>query len=73
MNQIWTPMEEQFIRENADKLTDKAGAVKLTGLTGRTVSVYAWRKKRQKMGLTKAPGRGVCRVVTPFELSRKGR
>ncbi len=63
MNQIWTPMEEQFIRENADKVTDEVGAAQLSNIIGRHISVYAWRKKRQKMGMTKAPGRGVCRVI----------
>lgn len=63
MNQIWTPMEEQFIKENADKVTDEVGAAQLSEIVGRPISVYAWRKKRQKMGLTKAPGRGVCKVI----------
>ncbi len=63
MNQIWTPMEEQFIKENADKVTDEIGAAQLSEIVGRLISVYAWRKKRQKLGLTKAPGRGVCKLV----------
>ena len=63
MNQVWTPLEEQFIRENADKVTDEVGAAQLSEIVARPISVYAWRKKRQKMGLTKAPGRGVCRVI----------
>ncbi len=63
MNQIWTPIEEQFIKENADKVTDEVGAAQLSEIVRRPISVYAWRKKRQKMGLTKAPGRGVCRVI----------
>lgn len=63
MNQIWTAIEEQFVRENAGKLTDKKGAEMLSEQTGRRISVYAWRKKRQKMGLVKAPGRGICRLA----------
>ncbi len=65
MNQIWTHLEEQFIRENAGRLTDEVGAAQLSVIVGRNISVYAWRKKRQNMGLIKAPGRGVCKLVTP--------
>ena len=62
MNQVWTILEEQFIRENAGQVSDVLGAAQLSKLTGRQISVYAWRKKRQKMGLKKAPGRGVCKL-----------
>jgi len=63
MNQIWSPIEEQFIRDNADIVTDEVGAAQLSAIVGRPISIYAWRKKRQKMGLHKAPGRGVCKVL----------
>jgi len=67
MNQVWTEMEEQFIRENANKVTDEVGCAQLSEIVGRPISVYAWRKKRQKMGMRKAPGRGVCRILRPNE------
>jgi hypothetical protein len=65
MNKVWTPTEEQFIQENADKVTDKEGAQRLSAIVGRQISIYAWRKKRQKLGLTKEPGRSVCKLVRP--------
>ena len=63
MNIVWNSFEEQFIRDNAHKLTDKAGALALSKITGRLISTYAWRKKRQKIGLRKAHGRGICKLV----------
>lgn len=63
MNKIWTDTEIAFVKANASKLTDVQGAAKLSELLGRSVSVHAWRKQRQKMGLRKQPGRGVCKLV----------
>jgi hypothetical protein len=62
MNQVWSEGERNFIRENAGHLTDKQGAAKLSRLVGRNITVNAWRKQRQKMGISKKPGRGVCKV-----------
>lgn len=62
MNQVWTEAEKQFIRDSAETLTDEAGAVELSKVCGRIVTVNAWRKQRQKMGIKKNPGRGVCSV-----------
>ncbi len=63
MNQVWTKSEEQFVRENSATMTDKVGAEQLSTMSGRQVSIYAWRKKRQSLGLVKAPGRGVCAMA----------
>lgn len=63
MNEVWNTFEEDFIRQNADTMTDKNGAAKLSEIVGRIVTVYSWRKKRQKLGLRKAPGRGVCKLA----------
>lgn len=62
VNKIWSVVEEQFVAANAGVLTDAAGAEKLSDITGRDITVYAWRKKRQKLGIAKAPGRGVCKL-----------
>tara|TARA_Y100001938_G_scaffold53953_1_gene75400 strand:- start:2251 stop:2532 length:282 start_codon:yes stop_codon:yes gene_type:complete len=62
MNQVWSEAEKQFIRDSAGKLTDEAGAIELSKVCGRIVTVNAWRKQRQKMGIKKNPGRGVCSV-----------
>lgn len=62
MNQVWSEMEREFIRNNASLITDKQGAEKLSQITGRRVTIHAWRKQRQKMGISKMPGRGICRI-----------
>ena len=62
MNQVWSEAEKQFIRDSAGKLTDEAGAIELSKVCGRIVTVNARRKQRQKMGIKKNPGRGVCSV-----------
>ena len=65
MNTVWNNEEKTFIRENANKMTDKEGAAKLSELSNRNISMHAWRKQRQKLGIRKANGRGVCQVVLP--------
>lgn len=63
-NQVWTEFEKTFIQQNADKVTDAVGATQLSEIVGRKISIHSYRKKRQEMGIQKAHGRGVCRVVT---------
>lgn len=63
MNQVWTDAEKQFIKDSAEKLTDEVGAIELSKVCGRIITVNAWRKQRQKMGIKKSPGRGVCSVI----------
>ena len=62
MNQVWSQAEKEFIKDAADRLTDEAGAIELSKVCGRIVTVNAWRKQRQKMGIKKNPGRGICSV-----------
>ena len=62
MHQVWSESEKQFIRDSAGTLTDAAGAIELSKVCGRIVTVNAWRKQRQKMGIKKKPGRGICSV-----------
>jgi len=62
MNEVWNESERTFVRENAGVLTDKEGAEQLSRITGRRVTLHAWRKQRQKMGISKMPGRGICRI-----------
>ena len=62
MNQVWTEAEKNFIRVSAEHLTDEAGAARLSEVAGRPITVDAWRKQRQNMGIKKKPGRGVCKV-----------
>lgn len=63
MNEVWTETEKNFIKDTANRLTDEAGAIELSKVAGRTITVDAWRKQRQKLGIKKKPGRGVCVVV----------
>ena len=62
MNQVWSEAEKQFIKDSAKTLTDEVGAIELSKVCGRIITVNAWRKQRQKMGIKKKPGRGVCSV-----------
>ena len=63
MNKVWTTEEKEFIRYNAGQMTDKTLSAKLSKITGRNVTLQAVRKQRQKMGIAKQPGRGICAVV----------
>ena len=63
MNKEWTTEEKEFIRNNAGHMTDKTLSAKLSKITGRNVTLQAVRKQRQKMGIAKQPGRGICAVV----------
>tara|TARA_B100000287_G_scaffold9856_1_gene10018 strand:+ start:3105 stop:3386 length:282 start_codon:yes stop_codon:yes gene_type:complete len=63
MNKVWSKEEKEFIKNNASMMTDKTLAIKLSQITGRNVTLQAVRKQRQKMGISKQPGRGICAVV----------
>ncbi len=63
MNIKWTNYEKEFIRVNADKLTDAEVLRQLQEMSPhRKLSLHSLRKVRQKMGLKKNPGRGVCSI-----------
>lgn len=66
MNRVWTENEKTFIANNCGKVTDAEGARQLSLISGRPVSIHAWRKQRQKLTIKKAPGRGVCRLAQPM-------
>tara|TARA_R110002110_G_scaffold169863_1_gene371795 strand:+ start:1959 stop:2201 length:243 start_codon:yes stop_codon:yes gene_type:complete len=67
MNKVWTNEEKEFIKNNAGQMTDKVLSVKLSRITGRNVTLQAVRKQRQKMGISKQPGRGICAIAEPRE------
>lgn len=67
MNKIWNENEKNFIRNNAHVMKDRELAAKLTETTGRTVTIQAVRKQRQKLGIAKKHGRGVCGVMDKKE------
>ena len=71
MNIKWTEEEKEFIRENAAFMKDRELAQKLTDKSGRRVTVDALRKVRQKLGIKKKHGRGICALVySPLEEER---
>lgn len=63
MNILWSDGEREYVRANAGVLTDGQMAANLTRITGRAISEQSARKQRQKLGILKRPGRGVCRLV----------
>ena len=62
MNRKWTESERRFIVEKAHRLTDNDIADRLTRSTGRSISVNAVRKTRQRRGIIKQSGRGICKL-----------
>lgn len=67
MNVKWTEADKSFVRENAHVLKDQEIANCLSERTGRKVSLEAVRKMRQKLGIKKKCGRGICKLNTPEE------
>jgi hypothetical protein len=73
MNVKWTEEEKDYIRENAQFMKDKELARNLSDKSGRTISVDALRKVRQKLGIKKKHGRGICALVySPVEKENSG-
>lgn len=62
MNVKWSENEKTFVRENAHRMKDKDIAKILTERSGREVSLQAVRKMRQKLGVKKKSGRGICEL-----------
>ena len=68
MNIKWTLEEKEFIRDNAGFMKDKELAQALADKSGRPVTIDALRKVRQKLGIKKRHGRGICALVySPVE------
>ena len=60
MNIKWTEKEKDYIRANAAHTKDKDLAEELTDISGRRITLDAVRKVRQKLGIVKKSGRGIC-------------
>lgn len=60
MNIKWTEREKEYIRDNAATVKDKDLAANLTEMSGRKITLDAVRKIRQKLGIIKKSGRGIC-------------
>jgi hypothetical protein len=73
MNVKWTEEEKDYIRDNAQTMKDKDLAKNLSDMSGRTITVDALRKVRQKLGIKKKHGRGICALVySPVEKNKSG-
>lgn len=62
MNVKWSAKDRQFIRANAHKMKDRELAAELSSASGRDVSTGAVRKARQRLGIAKKGGRGICEL-----------
>jgi len=62
MNKIWTDEEKDFVRDNASTMKDEDMAKELSKLANRTVTLQSVRKCRQKLGIKKKRGRGICGI-----------
>lgn len=63
MNQVWTEKEREYVKLNAGYMTDQQMAAALSRITQRKVTLQAVRKQRQKLGIKKRHGRGVCEIA----------
>lgn len=63
-NLVWTNAHKQFIADNAAHLKDWELAAALSRITGRVVTLYAVRQVRQRLGIRKRQGRGLCEVTS---------
>lgn len=53
----WSSSETDFIRDNHSILCDEALAVKLSQMTGQTITTAMVRRQRRKLALKKPRGR----------------
>jgi len=65
MNIKWDSKDRQFIREHAAHTKDKDLAKQLSLYKGREISIDAIRKLRQRLGIIKKSGRGICELKDP--------
>ena len=66
-NKKWTQYEKQFIADNATNMTDKVLAQELNKMavntkSGKSYTLKSVRLMRQRLGLKKMNGRGVCKI-----------
>jgi|TARA_R110000824_G_scaffold48118_2_gene136037 hypothetical protein len=62
VNRKWAEKDLRYIRENAGVMKDRELAAELTQRSGRPVTLGAVRKMRQRLGIEKKGGRGVCKL-----------
>lgn len=62
MNSVWTEEDIDYLVENAATQVDSSIASFLTRRTGRLVTLKSVRRQRQRLGIRKKGGRGVCEI-----------
>jgi hypothetical protein len=65
MKHKWLDKEKEFIKLNAGILTDRQLAIRLSKMYNTELTMESVRKQRQKMGIKKKHGRGVCKLQEP--------
>lgn len=58
----WLPEEIEYIKNNANHMTDKEVMKNINNLYGQRRSFDTVRKMRQRIGIQKENGRGVCKI-----------
>lgn len=62
MNIKWTSEQKELVKQLAGKMTDKDLAIFLSQKLQRPITRDAVRKLRQRLGVRKQHGRGICRI-----------
>jgi hypothetical protein len=62
-NVVWSDAQKEFVRANADKLKDHQLAATLSKICDRKVTLYSVRQIRQRLGIKKKQGRGLCEIA----------
>lgn len=62
MNKTWDDKAVKYLKDNAAKMRDEDIAAELSKVSGRVFTKKAVKLKRQRLGIEKECGRGVCKV-----------
>jgi hypothetical protein len=60
---LWTNKEEDLLRQNAANSSDEEIADMLWARFGRKIGASGVARKRRRLGIKKAPGRGIRKVI----------
>ena len=62
VNKTWSKEDKDYVLENAGRMLDQEIADNLGLRTGKVVTLYSVRHIRQRLGIRKKEGRGVCEI-----------
>lgn len=71
MARPWLAEEIEYIKKNAAALTDKELHLHINSIYKQVRSFDMVRKMRQRLGIEKGHGRGVCKVTGQGEVTTK--